>query len=345
MEDWILGIPTPVAMALIALIGYFLGKRNQRPASAEQAFARRELKRAKAVVKQLEEISREVRRNLATHQSSIAHFKDRIVLMCSDENPTGESWQALCEEAERMLSPTMRLSSQIAHAYDEVRQQANLLMTFTESRTDPLTGLSNRRALDDSLESLFAMKDRYELTFSLCILDVDHFKRINDEYGHLEGDRVLQEVANLVDNCVRETDVVTRYGGEEFVVLMPSTDLDGANMFAERVRVAAAEKLKVTVSGGVAQASAADEPQTLLARADAALYRAKANGRNCIYCHTGERVIPHPLPQVTDDCHDDDDDERLLEEVRSLERSLGSRLDREAAASKPKVDLQESEVV
>ncbi|PQO28123.1 GGDEF domain-containing protein [Blastopirellula marina] len=345
MEDWILGIPTPVAMALIALIGYFLGKRNQRPASAEQAFARRELKRAKAVVKQLEEISREVRRNLATHQSSIAHFKDRILLMSSDENPTGESWQTLCEEAERMLSPTMRLSSQIAHAYDEVRQQANLLMTFTESRTDPLTGLSNRRALDDSLESLFAMKDRYELTFSLCILDVDHFKRINDEYGHLEGDRVLQEIANLVDTCVRETDVVTRYGGEEFVVLMPSTDLEGAHMFAERVRVAAEEKLKVTVSGGVAQASASDEPQTLLARADAALYRAKANGRNCIYCHTGERVVPHPLPSGPSNCQLHDEDESLLEEVRSLERSLGSRHDRDVEPSTSSLKLKETEVV
>ncbi len=345
MEDWILGIPTPVAMALIALIGYFLGKRNQRPASAEQAYARRELKRAKAVVKQLEEISREVRRNLATHQSSIAHFKERILTMSSDEDRSGESWQALCEEAERMLSPTMRLSSQIAHAYDEVRQQANLLMTFTESRTDPLTGLSNRRALDDSLESLFAMKDRYELTFSLCILDVDHFKRINDEYGHLEGDRVLQEVANLIDNCVRETDVVTRYGGEEFVVLMPSTDLDGANMFAERVRVAAEAKLKVTVSGGVAQASAADEPQTLLARADAALYRAKANGRNCIYCHTGERVVPHPLPSEPGIDDQRDDEENLLEEVRSLERSLGSRPERKGTTNEVVGKLKETEVV
>ncbi|RCS41532.1 GGDEF domain-containing protein [Bremerella cremea] len=345
MEDWIFGIPTPVAMALIALIGYFLGKRNQQPASVEHAFARRELKRAKAVVKQLEEISREVRRNLATHQSSITHFKDRILLMSSDENQSGESWQTLCEEAERMLSPTMRLSSQIAHAYDEVRQQANLLMTFTESRTDPLTGLSNRRALDDSLESLFAMKDRYELTFSLCILDVDHFKRINDEYGHLEGDRVLQKVADLIDNCVRETDVVTRYGGEEFVVLMPSTGLDGAGMFAERVRSAAEEKLNVTVSGGVAQASAADEPQTLLARADAALYRAKANGRNCIFCHTGDKVVPYPSSSETNAHEELSDDKNLLEEIRLLERSLGTRLEIEDSASKSDVKLEETEVV
>lgn len=331
MEDWILGIPTPVAMALIALIGYFLGKRNYHPVSADQAYARRELKRAKAIVKQLEEISREVRRNLASHQSSIAHFKERIVLMSSHENETGESWQTLCEEAERMLSPTMRLSAQIANAYDEVRQQANLLMTFTESRTDPLTGLSNRRALDDSLESLFAMKDRYELTFSLCILDVDHFKRINDEFGHLEGDRVLQEVASLIDDCVRETDVVTRYGGEEFVILMPSTDLPGALIFAERIRESIEQRMKVTVSGGVAQASATDEPQTLLARADAALYRAKSRGRNCIYCHTGESVQEHPAIDPTESNLPHENAEALLEEVRSLEKSLGNRESDKAA--------------
>jgi len=335
MEDWILGIPTPVAMALIALIGYFLGKRNYRPVSSEQVYARRELKRAKAIVKQLEEISREVRRNLASHQSSIAHFKERIVLMSAQGDDTGESWQTLCEEAERMLSPTMRLSAQIANAYDEVRQQANLLMTFTESRTDPLTGLSNRRALDDSLESLFAMKDRYELTFSLCILDVDHFKRINDEYGHLEGDRVLQEVASMIDNCVRETDVVTRYGGEEFVILMPSTDLAGALIFTERVREAVEQRLRVTVSGGVAQASSTDEPQTLLARADAALYRAKSRGRNCIYCHNGDAVQEHPAtdPAAADLPHEDA--ETLLEEVRSLEKSLGQRESDKNPARKP----------
>ncbi len=331
MEDWILGIPTPVAMALIALIGYFLGKRNQQPVSAEQAYARRELKRAKAIVHQLEEISRDVRRNLAVHQSSIAHFKDRIVAMSNQGTCDGQSWQTLCEEAERMLTPTMRLSAQIANAYDEVRQQANLLMTFTESRTDPLTGLSNRRALDDSLESLFAMKDRYELTFSLCIIDVDHFKRINDEYGHLEGDRVLQEVASLVDNCVRETDLVTRYGGEEFIVLMPSTNLEGANIFAERVRQAVQSRLNVTVSGGVAQASATDEPQTLIARADSALYRAKAAGRNRIYFHTGSAVVPHPVSGEVVETKLEEE-ECLLEEVRSLEKSLSVRTQSDATA-------------
>ncbi|MCC9605777.1 GGDEF domain-containing protein [Blastopirellula sp. JC732] len=322
MENWMLGIPVPVALALVALIGYFLGKRNASAAVAEQSRARREVKRAQAVIRQLEDISRDIRRNLATHQSSILHFKERINEL-GDSQDT-QAWQNLCEEAEQMLSPTMRLSSQIANAYDEIRQQANLLMTFTESRTDPLTGLSNRRALDDSLENLIAMKGRYDFTFSLCIFDVDHFKRVNDQHGHLHGDRVLVEVSNLIDNCVRETDIVTRYGGEEFVVLMPSTDIYGACIFAERLRTSAEAQLGVTISGGLSQVRSEDEARTLLARADAALYRAKANGRNCNFYHDGTRILPCLDIDPDAEAESIDEAESLLLEVRELEQLHGA---------------------
>ena len=233
MESLILGIPGTVALALVSMIGYFLGRRTPHVISDQQSKARRELKRANSVIRHLEEISRNVRRNLSTHQNSILHFRDRIGGLQSKKDQSPEAWQKLCEEAELMLAPTMRLSTQIAQAYDEIRMQANMLMTFTESRTDSLTGLSNRRALDESLENMFAMKSRYELNFSLAIFDIDHFKKVNDEKGHLEGDRVLQEFASLLDFCVRDTDIVTRYGGEEFVVIMPSTDIQGASIFAE----------------------------------------------------------------------------------------------------------------
>ncbi|MFI4875365.1 MAG: GGDEF domain-containing protein [Blastopirellula sp. JB062] len=322
MENWMLGIPVPVALALVALIGYFLGRRNASAVMAEQSRARREVKRAQAVIRQLEDISRDVRRNLATHQNSILHFKERINDLSGSHNE--QAWQNLCEEAEQMLSPTMRLSSQIANAYDEIRQQANLLMTFTESRTDPLTGLSNRRALDDSLDNMIAMKSRYDFTFCLCIFDVDHFKRVNDKHGHLHGDRVLVEVSNLIDNCVRETDIVTRYGGEEFVVLMPSTDIYGASIFAERLRTSAEAQLGVTISGGLAQVRGEDESRTLIARADAALYRAKANGRNCNFYHDGTRIASCLEMDLDAEPSAADEAETLLSEVRELEQMHGS---------------------
>src|SRR5262245_15891945 len=163
-------------------------------------------------------------------------------------------------------------------------------MTFTEVRTDPLTGVSNRRALDETLESMFAMMHRYEHPFSVVIFDIDYFKQINDEQGHLYGDRMLKTVARLLDDNVSDTDLVTRYGGEEFVIVMPQTTLEGAAVFSDRLRRRVEQQLPLTVSGGVAGASEGDNPQTLLARADAALYGAKAAGRNRLFQHTGLAV-------------------------------------------------------
>ncbi|PHS06886.1 MAG: hypothetical protein COA78_13930 [Blastopirellula sp.] len=335
MESLILGIPGTVALALVAMIGYFLGRRNPRTISDQQTKARRELKRANSVIRKLEEISRNVRRDLSIHQNSILHFKDRIAAIQTNEDKSPEAWQKLCEEAELMLTPTMRLSTQIAHAYDEIRMQANMLMTFTESRTDSLTGLSNRRALDESLDNMFAMKSRYQLNFSLAIFDVDHFKKVNDEKGHLEGDRVLQEFASLLDFCVRDTDIVTRYGGEEFVVLMPSTDLQGASVFAERLRTSAEAQIGINISGGIALADNSDDPRSLLSRADSALYQAKASGRNRNCYSDGNQIVTvsaeamaAPVDQQVDDA------EALLAEVQSLEKSVATQTKMKTGSSK-----------
>lgn len=292
MDIWTLGIPTPVALALVAIIGYWVGQRRSRKRTTDGSDeARRELKRARSVIRELEGISQGVRRSLATHHASILQFKERIRSLSA--TGTGEPWKELSEEAERMLKPTLRLSTQIAHAYDEFRQQTNLLMTFTEVRTDPLTGLRNRRALDESLVTLFALMTRYRSVFAVAIFDIDHFKRINDDQGHLHGDHVLQQVARCLDDCVRDTDIVARFGGEEFVVLMPETDLEGACVFAERAREMVEAEVSCTISGGVAQALEGDNPRTLLARADSALYSAKAAGRNFVFQHTGYQLEPY----------------------------------------------------
>ena len=136
-----------------------------------------------------------------------------------------------------------------------IRQQTSHLMNFAEVRTDPLTGVHNRRGLDDALTSHLALTSHYGTVFSLVIFDIDHFKQVNDRDGHLHGDHVLQELARLFDERVRETDIVGRYGGEEFIVIMPHTDLTGACCFAERLRrEVAAASLGITVSGGLAAA-------------------------------------------------------------------------------------------
>ena len=159
------------------------------------------------------------------------------------------------------------------------------------AHTDPLTQVLNRRALSMRLAAELERARRYESVVSLLMIDIDHFKRINDTQGHLVGDDVLREVAQLLANAVRTVDLVARYGGEEFVVVLPETSQDGALIFAERIREQIAETqfcpdgeraLSLTASIGVGcfPSRGVDSVEELFAAADAALYRSKSAGRN-----------------------------------------------------------------
>ncbi len=283
-----LEIPLTVALAAVATLGYLVGRRSNHARDDVAVRSRRELDRAWAVARELERIAGMVRKSLARHHASVSKFKQRVGEL--DAQGREAAWMELCREAEEMLAPTLRLANQISNAYDMIRQQTNHLMTFTEVRTDPLTGVCNRRGLDDALATQFAMQERYEIKFSVAILDLDHFKRINDKRGHLEGDRLLQQVARLLDDTARQTDVVARYGGDEFVVVMPETDLEGASVFADRFRARIETDLAITASAGVASALDGDTSDSLLERADAALYAAKTEGRNCVLRHDGVQI-------------------------------------------------------
>jgi two-component system cell cycle response regulator len=158
--------------------------------------------------------------------------------------------------------------------------------------TDALTGCLNRRALLESLEREVERARRYNLVLTLLMVDLDHFKRINDTLGHVAGDVVLRQLGELLRREVRSVDTVARYGGEEFMILLPETAVHGAMMFADRMRQRIAayafgdetQPVKITVSVGVAcyPDRAVDSPESFIALADAALYRAKADGRNVV---------------------------------------------------------------
>jgi len=160
------------------------------------------------------------------------------------------------------------------------------------AQTDPLTQLLNRRALTERIATEMERALRYDATLALLMIDLDHFKRVNDTHGHLVGDDVLRDMGELLRGMIRTNDIVARYGGEEFLVLLPETDDAGAEVFAERIRQAVeaasfardamTEPLRMTCSIGVALFPAArvETAEDLLARADSALYRAKADGRN-----------------------------------------------------------------
>jgi diguanylate cyclase len=290
MDLFLLGLPIPVALATVTVIGYLVG-RHQRPRQAPTSEAtRRELKRAKAIVQDLEQIAQRVRRELAMHHANLTAFKRRVDEL--SRAPESSDWRQLCDEAERLLKPTQDLAMQLAHAYDGIRQQSSRLMTFTGQRCDPLTGLCNRQALDETLENYLTMHRRYGMLFSVAIFDIDNFNAFNEKHGHGHGDRLLKQIASLIDQQARDTDVVTRSGGEEFIVVLPATELPGATNFAERMRATIERMSSLTVSSGVATVADGDDAKVFLTRADSALYAAKAAGRNCVYCHNGEDVFP-----------------------------------------------------
>lgn len=160
-----------------------------------------------------------------------------------------------------------------------------------KAMTDALTGLPNKYALTDALSRDLARADRGGEHVSLIVVDIDHFKRVNDTWGHATGDEVLRGVGGVIRESVRASDVPARYGGEEFVVVLPNTDLEGAAVVAERIRErlemhrmpGPAGTLQVTASLGVAAVQGPDcreSERVLFERADAALYEAKRSGRN-----------------------------------------------------------------
>ncbi len=157
------------------------------------------------------------------------------------------------------------------------------------SLRDSLTGLGNRAALDAALKHELQLAHRHEFTVSLLLIDLDHFKLINDTWGHSTGDRVLQAIAETISSVCRSSDISFRYGGEEFVVLLRNTDSSGARIIAERIRRQVAlqtleGKINPTVSIGIGTCVAgnAESADQLFDRADQALYGAKHNGRNRI---------------------------------------------------------------
>lgn len=159
---------------------------------------------------------------------------------------------------------------------------------------DALTGLYNRGWLDSEVARLIGECVRARRALSLIVLDIDHFKRYNDRFGHVNGDCVLRAVARTMMDNVRPSDVLARFGGEEFVVVLPDTPLNGAALVGERLRRAVADTVvladdqtplpAVTISLGVAQLDYAQDAVALIAAADAALYRAKHQGRNRLAC-------------------------------------------------------------
>ena len=192
------------------------------------------------------------------------------------------------------------ISEQFSLTLANLRLQQTLR---TQSIHDPLTGLFNRRYMEASLEREMLRAKRHETPLSVIMLDVDHFKRFNDTYGHGAGDMLLQEFGTALKSCARGEDIVCRYGGEEFIVILPGASLEVARQRAmqisetvKRLRVEYHGQTlgPVTVSLGVsAHPEHSDSHSELIRMADAALYKAKRQGRDCVVVADQEAAISH----------------------------------------------------
>jgi diguanylate cyclase (GGDEF)-like protein len=290
----LIGLPVTAALAAVALIGYMFGHRTRSTAAVTLDERRQqELDRAVRTARQLETIAETLRHDLVTHHTQVAAFKRRLRQV--QQAGTDKAWDHLCNEAEAMLGPTMELAQQLSHAYDQIRQQSDALETFTRGRTDPLTGVGNGRALAQQLSVLLTASARGNSEFSVALVALDRDSTTAEGRSLASALPMLPRLASVIRTCMRDSDFVARYGDDEFVVVMPQTGMAGARVFSDRLRRRSAEDLAASVCCGLTEVQSGDDARSLLARADSALYSAKAAGPNRSFIHTGAHIREHQL--------------------------------------------------
>ena len=228
---------------------------------------------------------------LQEYTRTLNHFADILDKPLPPETMSSEV-QKVIDDTQEVEQSQNRVESQISSILSDMESmRQELEQVKEESKTDSLTGLSNRKAFDAALEHTVHSAREQRSTFCVLLGDIDHFKQFNDTYGHLVGDKVLRFVASALKRCTKGKDFVARFGGEEFSIILPQTDMSGGKIVAEQIRNAVSTgSLKnnqsgesygrITMSVGVGQYRSDDLPNNLIQRADSALYLAKERGRN-----------------------------------------------------------------
>jgi len=214
-----------------------------------------------------------------------------------DDGPSAKAVELIAQ----ITAANQKLKQRLESAEATLKTQSRELEdTLSEARTDALTQLLNRRAFDEERERRWALWQRKQQPFSLLILDIDHFKRVNDTYGHDAGDMVLREVAARLNSVMRKTDYLARVGGEEMAILLPDSDWASISTVAKKILNVIRslpvqygdQTIDITISCGLMPVVHVDGLDALTKGADEALYAAKAAGRNRGYLNNGESLIP-----------------------------------------------------
>ncbi|MEW4561031.1 diguanylate cyclase [Bremerella sp. JC770] len=229
----------------------------------------------------------------AVHKIRVATPRTAIVVLTGHDDDE-DACKAIQYGAQAYVAKQERVGPRIAKVvrHSFIRQQRQL-EAEAQAHTDPLTGIANRRAFDAELERRLASFVRHDVPFSLAIFDIDWFKKINDQWGHMAGDEALVAVATILQQQTRTTDLVARLGGEEFAFIAPMTEVGDLFSLSSRIRrtielafqATSRVRPRLTVSGGVSGFRPADNLETLIHRTDEALYQAKERGRNQCVAH------------------------------------------------------------
>ena len=315
----------------VALGWWLRGGIVFRPVGGE---ARRDAQRARESLERVRALTETVAENVGAHKTRVQEISDKLSAKTAD--PQGGDSDDILASISHLVEANEKMHEQLAQAENRMQEQAQEIESqVTIARTDALTQIDNRRAFDDDLRQCVSNWRRLGSPFSLLILDVDHFKKFNDTYGHQAGDAVLKAVAGTIKDCMRDVELVSRYGGEEFAVIFPGAELESAKAAAEKARSAIETsifryqqtELRVTASLGVAQALADEDGASLVKRADTALYLAKEHSRNCSFYHDGQHGY---IVEVIDDVVDDveaEPSQPVAEEQDSPESESPQRLD------------------
>jgi len=272
--------------------GWWLRNRGVRP--AEAPLDNDEVRRARELLGSLQKMASTVAVEVGEHSTRVEEINVEL-----KSNKLHEPTKIL-SVVSKLVDVNKSMQGRLDQAEDKLREQVRLVESHTaEARIDALTLVGNRRAFETDIAQYLADFRGSGRVFSLAMIDLDKFKRLNDTYGHQAGDEVLRGTGRVLRHVLRESDSISRYGGEEFVILFNRSSIADVRRALTRLRKAIAEaefqgpsgKLAVTVSIGATQAEGEESLESIVQRADAALYASKEAGRNCCHWHDGQKIL------------------------------------------------------